>query len=74
VILTTLYLAGAKNTDKYLPSALFEGVGAGDGFEAGSSILILDDLFRTSFQGFFCGGGVSAALRLPAWVLEDSAP
>jgi hypothetical protein len=52
---------------------LFEGVGEEDGFEAGSSILIPNDQFHTSFQGFFCGG-VFAALCLPAQVLEDPAP
>jgi hypothetical protein len=53
-----------------IPPVLSGGVGAGDGLDVGSLILIPDALFHTSFQGFFYGG-VSVALRLPARVLED---
>jgi hypothetical protein len=54
-----------------LPLVLFGGVGAGDGLEAGSLILIPDTLFLTSFCDFFRGERVSVALHLLARVLED---
>jgi hypothetical protein len=57
-----------------LPRVLFGGVGVGDELGARSLILIPNALLLTTFRGFFLRGGVAAALRLPARVLEDPAP
>jgi hypothetical protein len=53
---------------------LLEGVGAEGVHCAGSLILMPVIFFLTTFFSFGDGAGEEAALRLPARVLEESAP